>query len=126
MTPLEILAVTFAVVVLIKLLVLLIQPKSWIKISNSFLKEGSATTFVYLILVLLVGYHIFSYLSVIHVAAVMLFTSLLIGLSVLPYGKVMVPLTREILKDKNLVKKNFLSFIIYGGIALWVLYTMFG
>ena len=49
MTPIEILATIFAILVLVKLLIIAIRPASWMKISEAILKKSTLTTISYFI-----------------------------------------------------------------------------
>lgn len=58
MTSLEILTLIFAIVVLIKILVFIINPKLLMKVAEGMLKKIALVTIVYLILAIIVGYYI--------------------------------------------------------------------
>ena len=85
MTPIEILATIFAILVLVKLLLVAVNPKLWMKGVESILSNYVFTTVVYVLLAIIIGYIVFKSLSIVQVAAVMLFTTVLIGLTMAPY-----------------------------------------
>ncbi|MDO8538485.1 MAG: hypothetical protein Q7S21_06375 [archaeon] len=126
MTPIELLALVFSVLVLVKLIVALVKPKARINVAKKVYSNPMLISIVFLVLALICGYFIFAELSVVQVAAVMLFTSLLIGLTYAPYSQAMIKVFEEIpLNGKQLFKKNWISIIIFVAISLWVIYLLF-
>ena len=127
MTPIEILATIFAVLVLFKLLLSIISPQSRLKMAESITSKNPAIlTIILLALTAIVGYYIFNSYSIVDVAALMLFLSGLIALVFVPYQKLMIKLLREELKSRTIfLSKNWLSILIWAIIAIWVFYTVF-
>ncbi len=123
MTPIEILATIFAVIVIIKLAVITADPNLWMKTAGALLKNQVLTTIIYSVLAVIIGYYVFTALSVVQVAAVMLFTSTLIGIGLAPYSKIILKLGEE-LSDVG-VSKAWLAMLIWGVLAIWVLYSVF-
>lgn len=75
MTPLEIIATIFAVFVLVKVCIVVINPQLWMKVAGPILNNYILTSVVYVILAGIIGYYIFASLEIAEVAAVMLFTA---------------------------------------------------
>lgn len=126
MTPIEILATIFAILVLVKLLIVAINPKVWMKVAEAILSNYTLTTAVYLILAVIVGYYIFANLNIVQVAAAMLLTSVLMGLTLVAYSKTMLKVAKEILGTRSdMFRKAWLAILIWVAIAVWVLYTVF-
>jgi len=126
MTPIEILAIIIAVFILLKLSIITINPKFWMKIAEAALSNYTITTITYLLLAVVVGYYIFNSLNIVQVAAVMLFTSLLIGLGFIPYSEIILKAAKERLGTRrDMFRKAWLSIVIWAGIAIWVLYSVF-
>ena len=86
----KILAGFFAVLILVKLAALLINPAGWLHLGKMFLEHHAMVTGIYLILLAITGYFIFSSLNLIDLALVMFFTSLLTGLTLIPYSTQML------------------------------------
>ena len=86
MTPIEILALIVAVVVLLKCIVLLVRPKFAIRLVNSALKRPRSLILIYLLAILIVGAYVFMELTVVQVAAVLLLSSLLFRMLMLLYS----------------------------------------
>lgn len=124
MTPIEILAIIFAVLIIVKLLFVIFKPKTWVKITKPLLKNTILTTIIYLILAVVVGYYIFtSGLSIVQVAAVMLFTSLLMATGFLAYPQSILKLREAVVEEGP--GKSWLSIIIWLAIAIWTLIVVF-
>jgi len=79
-----------------------------------------------LILVIIVGYYLFDVMSVIEVAAAMLFTSLLIGLSYAVYPKFVEGMLDRIEKEKNILGKFWLPIVVWIVFLVWLLFALFG
>jgi hypothetical protein len=121
-TPIKILATIFAVAVLVKLIFLVINPNLWMKKIGGLLKNPLMTTAVYLGVATIVGYFVLTRISIIDVAAVMLFTSLLIGLGLAPYSSFLLKMGEEMINKG--VGKAWLALVIWGALALWVLFAV--
>ncbi len=120
----KILAAVFAGLILVKLLALLIEPDKWLNLSGLLLRHQAPLTYIYLALIAFTGYVIFSTLNLIDIAVVMLFTSLLTGLTLLPYSSPMLKLG-ETMASIGL-GKAWLSLVIWGVLAVAVLARVFG
>ena len=127
MTPIEVLATIFAVLVLFKLLLSVINPQARVKIAEGILsKNPTILTIIFLILTAIIGYYIFDSFTIVDVAAVMMFLSALMGLFFIQYQKIMIRLLKEELKSRQkFIRKNWLSILIWLAIAIWVLYSIF-
>ncbi len=121
MSPIEILAIIFAVLTLVKLLITNIFPKTQIKIAKAILNRPTLTGIISFILSLIVGYYILTTLSIVQVAATMLLLSLLIGVAYSVYSKKLLSLIVEIVKEK---RKAWLVMSIWAVIAIWILFTI--
>ena len=98
MTALEVIGAIFAVFILVKVLIVLIKPQLWMKeVAEPLLGNPLLATAVYGILAVVVGFFIFARLRIAEVAAVMLFTTLLMGLALLPYSKALLKIAGEML-----------------------------
>ncbi len=119
----KILAVIFAVLTLVKLAFLLISPGKWLAVSQSFLGHTGVVTGVYLAVLVITGYFIFTSLDLIDVAMVMLFTAALVGLSLIPYVAALQRVGQEI--GTVGLSKAWLAWAIWVIIAVAVLFRVF-
>ncbi len=119
----RILAGIFAVLVLVKLTALLVNPGKWLTLGNLLLAQSSLLTGVYVVLLIITGYYIFSSLGLVDIALVMFFTSLLTGLTLMPYTAQMLKLGDEMTASG--FDKAWLAMVIWGAIAVAVLIKAF-
>ena len=119
----KILAGIFAGAILIKLAFLLISPASWLGATQGFLGHYTTIMVIYLVLLAITGYFVFTSLDLIDVAVVMLFTSTLLGLSLIPYVA-SVPQLPEAIVNVG-VAKTWPAWILWAAIAVAVLYRVF-
>lgn len=123
MSAKKVLATIFAGLILVKLLALLVNPEKWLNLSGLLLRHHVILTYVYLALIVITGYLIFSSLKLIDIALVMFFTSLLTGLSLIPYAAPMLKLG-EAMAAVGLAKAWF-ALVIWGALAVAVLARVF-
>ncbi len=122
MDALEVLAIIFAVVVLVKFAGLLISPVSWMDTAGAMLSHPRACTWVYAVLAAVVGYFVFARMDVVEVVSVMLFTSLLMGVALGPYSRTLLRLGREMAGEG--FGRLWPSMVIWTVIAVWALYEV--
>ena len=122
MAPIEILATFFAVFVIVKLVVVTVKPGLWMKWAKGMLKNELLITLIYFVLAVIIGYYIFAELTVVQVAAVTLWVSMLIGIGFVPYAKILLKTSDELLSVG--ISKAWLSMLIWAGLAIWVLYAV--
>lgn len=115
----KILAGIFAVLILFKIFALLISPTKWMNLSGLVLGHHTLVFWVYVVLLVITAYFIFSSLKLIDIALVMFFTSLLTGLTLIPYSGQMVQMGNEMVAVG--FSKARLALLIWGAIAVTVL-----
>ena len=119
----KILAVIFAAAILIKLAFLLISPSLWLGATQGFMGHYAAIMGFYLVLLVITGYFVFTRLDLIDVAVVMLFTSVLLGLSLIPYVASVPQLPEAIVRVG--IAKVWPAWILWAAIAAAVLFRIF-
>lgn len=123
MDPLDVLAVIFSALVLVKLAGLMVSPVSWMNTAGSVLKYPVASTLVYGVLAAVVGVCVFARLGVVEVVSVMLFTSLLMGVALAPYSRTILRLGKEMAEEG--FGRLWPAMFVWAVIALWALYAVF-
>ena len=118
----KILAGIFAALILIKLLFIIISPGKWMSLVEVFLRHYAFIWWVYLALIIITGYYIFTSLDLIDIVLVMFFTALVIGVSLVPFSEAWLKLGREI-AAKGL-GKAWMSVAIWGALAVAVLFRL--
>jgi hypothetical protein len=120
----KILAGVFAALILIKLaFLLLLSPGQWLGATQAFLGHYSLIMGVYLVLLVITGYVVFTRIDLIDMAVVMLFTGILLGLSLIPYLAAVPDFPEAILKVG--FAKVWPTWVIWAAVALAVLYRVF-
>jgi hypothetical protein len=119
----KIIAVIIAALTLIKVAFLLISPEKWLGMAQAFIGHTALVMVVYLILLAITGYFIFTSIDIIDIFVVMGFTALLVGLSLLPYAASLQTTTQEIAATG--IGKAWLALLIWVALALAVLYRVF-
>jgi Na+-transporting methylmalonyl-CoA/oxaloacetate decarboxylase beta subunit len=119
----RILAGLFAVIILLKLIFLAINPHLWTGAVKVLQGQQTMIMLVYLLLLVITGYYAFSSLDLINIAVVMLFTSLLMALTMTPYISALPKLPEEIISMG--VGKAWLPILIWVALAAAVLYKIF-
>jgi hypothetical protein len=119
----KILASIFAVVILLKLIALATSPDKWLGLTGVFLGHSAILMVIYLVLLVMTGYYVLTSLDPVDVAVVMFFTSLLVGLSLIPYTAALLKLQEEIITVG--LGKVWFVVAIWGIIAIGVLYRVF-
>ena len=127
MTAIEVIATIFAILVLVKLVVVLINPQLWMKkVAEPLLGNPRLATTVYGVLAIVVGYYVLTRMYIANVAAVMAFTALVMGVSMIPYAKALLKMAEEMSATRaDLLRNAWLPIVIWGVIALWVLTSVF-
>ncbi|ODS35946.1 hypothetical protein BEH94_02580 [Candidatus Altiarchaeales archaeon WOR_SM1_SCG] len=126
MTPIEIMALIVAVLGSIKLIVILLNPKSWLDgAAKTAFSNPVLTTMVSLVLAAVTLMYLLEELTIIQIFAVMLFLMFLMAAAIAPYSKEIIAMGDKILKDRGVVKKGWLAIIIWAVLIIWVLYAIF-
>ncbi len=127
MSALEIIATIFAILVLVKMVVVLINPQVWMKkVAEPLLGNPWLATTVYGVLAIVVGYYVLTRMNIVDVAAVMAFTALVGGLGILPFADAFMKIAEEMSADRSKLLRNaWLAIVIWTVIALWVLTSVF-
>jgi len=125
MNSLEILALIFVIAGLIKLLVLLIIPKSWTSFVKNLYKRPNLLLGVELILTVIVLYYLIQYLSIIQIIGGVILGALLTGMTFAAYGKELTPFITKLFNKGNLFRKAWLPMLIWLALIIWVLQALF-
>ena len=123
MNAIEILALILAVVVLAKMIMLIFSPTGWFDFAKRMTKHTGWMTLIYIVLAAIVGYYLFSTLTVVQVGASVLFASLLMGIAWIPHMKKLLKSKKDFTKD--MMSRYWISILIWVLFALWILYALF-
>ncbi len=119
----KVLAAIFALLILGKLLALWINPAKWLNLAGLLGVHAGLATAVFVVLLVIIACLIFASLDLIDIALVMLFTSLLTGLTLMPYSASLVKMGEEMTTVG--LGKAWLAMAIWIALALAVLVRVF-
>jgi len=125
MTPIEIIALIFIIIAIVKLLTVLTKPKSWINVTKKVWFNPLLMAIVSLILAAIVLYYLLqSGMTIIQILAVAAFIGLVAAIGIAPFVKDIVKVMEKLLKQ-GIMKKAWLSIIIWIILVLWGLKELF-
>lgn len=123
MSTIELFAVIFAVLVLVKIVVISINMKAWDDFWDPVFKHPALMSALALVLLAYTGWHVLQELTVVEVGAVFLPLMFLVWLSVFPYTKIMRHWTKE--AERYGIGKAWFPIMIWVGFAGWILHAVF-
>jgi hypothetical protein len=123
-SPLETIVFIFIAIALIKIVVILLNKKSWLSVSQKVYKNSKASGPISLILAAIVFYYILQELTIIQIMAVVTFTTLLIAFAFLSYSKDLHQIGKKIL-SKKFTPGMIFYILIWLALILWALYELF-
>ncbi len=128
MTAVEIIALVFIILSIIKLITIAVSPKAWYSPANPIVKlvwsKTSASIFS-IVLGAVVLYSLLSEISIVQVFVALVFTFLLAILTVAPDIKEVFKGVVNRLEKENLFAEYWLPLIVWVGLMAWVLWELF-
>lgn len=102
--------------------VIALYPSLWLKTAEGLTKSQRRFLIVYFLFAVISGYFVFRRLSVVEIAAVLMFASAMIGLSLGSY----LPIFSRSLAEMPAIGigKFWLPMALWTALALWVLYSV--
>jgi len=120
----EVIALIFVIIALIKLLVILVNKNKWYENVVKPIYSGSGTwAVVFLLLAIIVFYYLLKELSIVQIFAVMAFTSLLMGIGFMKHGKEMIEFAKKTYHKKTTFW-GWIYIIIWLILLLWALFKI--
>ena len=124
MTPLEIIAALFALIGLIKIIVILINKKSWLPVTKSVYGSSRTSSFIFFILALIIFYFLIQELTIVQIIAVAAFVALLMGIAFLQVSKDILALANKVL-NKKFTGWQLFVMIVWLILLIWTIYSIF-
>lgn len=123
MTVSEIIAVIFAVIILVKFVVLMaVKPKKIINHAAKMLEKPVYVSLGFLVVICVLGWLLLKELSIAQIMAASLFGIFVYALALVQYPKQLDRVYKVILKNQ---KKMLLSWVVWLVLAIWVLVAVF-
>jgi hypothetical protein len=123
MLILKFLALVFALLVLVKITMLLVARDYWLGLVDKMFQPGNRVDLWYGIAAAVVGLPVLLQVNIIEIGAVMLWTTLLVGLGMAPYSELLLKWRDEIVKVG--LERVWWVLAIWAGLALWILAAVF-
>ena|SRR3989344_967481 len=123
--PIEIIAFIFIVIALLKIVVVIFNKKIWYNnVAKPVYDNPDISTFVFIVLALVMFYYILKDLMLKEVIAVIALTSILMALGFLQYQKELMPLINKIY-NKNLTTWQWIYIVFWVLLLVLALYEIF-
>ena len=122
MNPMEIISLVISILVLVKLLLFIVKPKILSDVGTKMSKNNKVITWSILAAIVVVGYYVLSSLTVVQVLPAIMLGHMILALSLFQYPKMYNAFIKEVFKDTS---KTWLVWLIWAGLSLWALYTLF-
>tara|TARA_Y100000034_G_C6617735_1_gene269195 strand:+ start:168 stop:557 length:390 start_codon:yes stop_codon:yes gene_type:complete len=126
MTPIEIIALIFASIAIVKMVVLIINHKTWMKIPDFVVKYPLVLGFLYLALAVLFGYYLLQVMTFVQLFVAIMFGAILIGLTWITDAdaleRILAPYKK--MARKEFLKKYWIELILWLAISLYVVYAV--
>lgn len=123
LTPIEIIALIFSIVILVKLIIISFNKESWMNIIDVAFAKPNGTSFVLAILAGVVFYYLLLELTIVQIFASAAFIGLLGGVGAMHFSKEIKGLAKKALK-KKFSSTILLVILVWGILAIWVIYTI--
>lgn len=123
MNAVEIIALIFALIIVLKLIMLFtVNTKFLIKFIEKMYKNQTFLLVFALMLLVVLGYFLLQTMTIVQIFAASMFGVIVYGLALLSYSKTMIKLMKEVLKEK---KKLWLSLTVWLVLVVWVFIKLF-
>ncbi|SRR3989344_2562184 len=123
LTPIETIALIFSVIGIIKLLVILINRRSWFPIIRGIYGNPKISSAIVFALSLIVFYYLIREITIIQLMATIGFVSLLMVLGFLQWNKEVLILAKKIFKDK-LSLWTLIYSLLWMILMFWAIYEI--
>jgi len=121
---LEIIALIFAVGVIIKLLIVSFSAKSWLGFVKGLYSKPMLLMLVELVLAIIVFYYLIQAMTLVQIIGGVLLGALLTGMTLAVYSKELMPAVMKMLKN-GFLKKAWLPVLVWLVLAIWTLKEIF-
>lgn len=125
MTPIETIALVIAAISIIKLIVLMVNPRAWFNVAGKIVASGTMSRIVLLILFAIVLKYLLVEMTIVEIYAASAFTIIVFWLSLAPFRKKIYDAVMDEMTTKSIWKKSWLILFIWLGLTAWVLKDIF-
>jgi len=127
LAALQITVLVLAVLVVIKFLVLAIEPKAWANLTKSIYSNPLITGLVEVILGAALLYYLLMQLTIVQIMAAVALGAILTALSFTIYGKELIPWMTKLIRNKKVLwsPRAWFVWLIWLVLIGWAVYTIF-
>ena len=126
MAAIENMATIISALILIKLLFIVFNPKSWMNMSEGLFKNKGFATILALLIAGISGYYVFQNYSIVDFMAMLLPFVGLFMLSFIPIYKDLIGPAKKLMSDKSKMWSSYwLPILIWGVLSIYALYVMY-
>ncbi len=126
MTPIETIALIVIIVSAIKILTLLISPKSWLNFAKGFYKKPGVSKIVAFVLALIVLYYLVGAgITIVQILAVTAFVALLLIMGLADEVPYLIKKYEALIKKGNLWKEYWFYSLVWIILLVWGLKELF-
>ncbi|MEK6932679.1 MAG: hypothetical protein AABW56_02690 [Nanoarchaeota archaeon] len=112
LNAIEVIALIFVLVGLCKIFFLLVNKRRWYeKVAKPIYTNTTTSTLIFIVLALVMFYYLIQYFNLTEIFAIMAFTSVLMAIGFLIYGKHIVELIEKVLNKKFTFWRVFYAII---------------
>ncbi len=124
LTPIEIIALVFAVLALVKIAVIIFSgPKKWMDTVKPIYDNSKTSSLVFTLLALLVFWYLIQALTIVQIFAVFFAIALVYDLFLLRYVDSLMKDMRKLMKGLSTL--TFLLWLVLAAGSVWVLFEVF-
>lgn len=121
----EIAALVLSVLVVVKLVVVIFNAKTWMKIVKPLYKNPVVLGLIEIILAGVLFYYLIQQFTIVQIMSVIALGALLTGLTFTFYAKETLSWAQKLLKKKSMIKRAWLPILIWLVLVVWTLIELF-
>lgn len=125
MSVVESLALIVLIVSAIKLLVLIVHPKSWMRFASKLWSAPKIVSGVSFVLALVVLYYLIQEINIIQIFAVILFVALISAASISGYARELVHVMQGLARRPGFFKRFWFPIVIWVILVVWGFVALF-
>ncbi|MFP4687044.1 MAG: hypothetical protein ACLFN5_02930 [bacterium] len=124
MTVVEVLALILIAVTLLKMIFMLLKPQLLIELADRLYRRTWLVQLTGVILAGVIGYYLYSELSLAEIMAVFVLAFLVMGISLAPYEKQIINKTRKMVEENTFWSNHWLGFLVWLALIFWTSYEL--
>ncbi|RJQ21713.1 hypothetical protein C4580_02035 [Candidatus Woesearchaeota archaeon] len=121
----EVMAFVIAALVVVKLAVVLTNPRKWMVVVRAVYGNPRVSQVVAAVLAAASLWYLLKIMSIVHIFAVLFFLSMVMVVGACAYGRELVSFAERMLKEKDIVQRSWLAIVIWLALSLWALWQIF-